>query len=164
YLPLVPAATALVRVVTGLAIGQAFHAASAAFFCLGPIALYLLTNLITHRRWISFLAAFGYSVVSPTAFLIPSIRLDMGSPLQLRRLHLVMVYGATPEMAALSLLPLATLSLYLAITRTGFRTWLAACVSSAAVALANAFGAVTLGLAACCLLCCIETRRFRRNL
>ena len=164
YLPLLAAMVALVNAISGWSIAHSFHAVSAALFCLGPVLWFVMAGVISGRRWASFFGALGYSVLSPTAFLLPEVRLDMHSVWNLRRLHILLFYGEAPLMAALAWFPLAVLFLYLAITRKQFRFAAAAGVSVAAVCLTNAFGAVLLGLAITCLLSTIETRRFWTNL
>ena len=163
YFPLVPAATAAVSLLTGASIPHAFHAASAIFFSLGPVFLYAMAAAISRRRWTSFLCALTWSLLSTTAFVSRSVRVDQLSLWNLRRLHLLVFYGEAPEMAAVALLPLAVLFLYLALTRRRYWLAVAAGLCGAAVTLANAFGAVMLALAAACLLCTVETKRFWRN-
>ena len=76
YFPLVPAATALLSLLTGWSIPHAFHATSAIFFSLGPVFLYAMSAVISGRRWTSFLCALGYSLFSATAFVSRWVRID----------------------------------------------------------------------------------------
>jgi len=52
-----------------------------------------------------FFGALAYSVISPCALLIPVIRADMGSVLNLRRLQILAFYGEGPHTASLAFIP-----------------------------------------------------------
>ena len=163
YFPLLPATTAGLALLTGTSIPHSFHLATAIFFSLGPVFLYAMAATISRRRWTSFVCGLIYSLFTCTALVSRTVRVAQLSLWNLRRLQNPVFFGEAPEMAALALLPLAILFLYLTFTRR--RYWLAvsAGLCSAAVILANAFGAVILALAAACLLCTVETKRFWRN-
>ena len=53
----------------------------------------------------------SYSLCSPSALLMPAIARDLGTLFGARRLHAAVVYGDSPNVAALTLLPLALLAI-----------------------------------------------------
>jgi len=162
YLPLLQAATAAFSRLTGHSAALAFHQVAAAFFCAGPAFAYLMALAITRMPGASFLAAAAYSVFSPCA-LLPAYRLDLGSVWNLRRLQILALYGEGPHTAAMALIPLAILFLYLAVERGGWRNKIPAVAFLGAAVLANAFGATILAAAAASILASVRTERFWRN-
>jgi hypothetical protein len=163
YLPLLHLVVGAWSYLSRVSAALAFHQVSAAFFCLGPVTLYAMARVLTGRSHSSFLAAMLFSVFSPAAWLVPAIRLDMGSPWNLRRLQIIAYYGEGPHIACLVFLPLAILFLYRALTGKGLWSCVLAGVFAALTALANAFGAVILALACICLLATVRTDRLKRN-
>jgi hypothetical protein len=163
YLPLLPTMAGIFSRITGHSAALSFHQVSAAFFCLGPVFLYLMACVMTLMPWASFLAAAAYSTVSPCA-LLPAFRTDLGGLWNLRRLQILAFYGEGPHTASMALIPLAILFLYLALTRGGLRDKVLAGVFLGAAVLANAFGAAILAAAVAALLACVRTERFWRNL
>jgi len=151
YLPLLPVLAGIFRRVSGHSAALALHQVSAAFYCLGPVFLYLTARAMSRMAGASFLAAAAYSVVSPCA-LLPAFRADMGGLWNLRRLQILAYYGEGPHTASMALVPLAILFLYLAITRGKLWRKVLAGASLGAAILANAFGAVVLGAAIAALL------------
>ena len=151
YFPLLPAASALVAVAGGMAPAAAFHTVCAVFYCLGPVTLYLMARRFAGNSWASFGAALGYSLLSPSALLIPAIREDVGGLWHARRLHNLVFYGESPHVVALTFVPLAALLACRALR--GRRTAvLPTGVLLSAVLLTNAFGIATLVVVSVCLL------------
>jgi hypothetical protein len=122
-----------------------------------------MAAVISGRIGVSFFAALAYSVISPSALLARSIRAEIGWD-GLRRIHVVAFYGEVPHTAALAILPLAILFLYLAWTRPPPIWKIAAGIAIAAVALTNLFGLMTLAIGALCLLLSVNGPRLWRNL
>ncbi len=123
---------------------RAHHFVSALFYCFGPVWAYCAAVRITGRKAESFLAALVYSVVSPSALLIPEVAGDIHGMWNDRRLQVLMVYGEGPHIASVALLPLA---LWLFEIEREKRTALwnfAAAVGLAAVVLTNWLGAFAL--------------------
>ncbi|HTS50868.1 MAG TPA: hypothetical protein VMH05_23140 [Bryobacteraceae bacterium] len=147
YPPLLHALVAGFAAVAGVSPARAHHAVSAIFYCLGPVAVYFLALRLTSSRWFSFWAGLVYSVLSPSAFLMPSIHQDLGTYWTLRRLHVLMVYGEGPHIAALTLLPLALLALDWALVKRKPAAYLVAALSMDAVALTNWLGSFALAVA-----------------
>jgi hypothetical protein len=163
YLPLLHMIVGAFSRLSGHSAALAFHQVCAAFYCLGPVGVLLLAYVMTTQPGTSFFAALAYSVVSPSAMLIPAITNDVGGILRLRRLHVLVGYGEGPPTASLTIFPLAVLFLYLSITRGKMWMKVAAGALLGLTVLTNAFGGTLLGMAALCLLCTIETPRVWRN-
>src|SRR5579864_5806500 len=113
YLPLLHGIVGAFAALTGHSAAIAFHQVAAAFFCMGPVGLFLMAWVVSGRTGTSFLAALAYSIVSPSAILLPSIANELGSILRLRRLQILAYYGEGPSTASMALLPLAVLFLHL---------------------------------------------------
>jgi hypothetical protein len=163
YLPLMHLATAALSFMTGHSAALAYHQVAAASFCLAPMTLCLMAWVITRRIGPSFGAALAWSIVSPTAILIPVMTHDLGSPLRLRRLQFLMQYGEGPETMAIALFPIAVLFLWLALRKRSFAMQVLAGFFIGLTVLANAFGATILAMAALALLASVELGRFWRN-
>lgn len=112
----------------------------------------------------SFFAALFYSLISPSALLVPAIREDFGGMFGAPRLVALVFYGGGPQVSGLALLPLAILFLHLALRRRRPLELLLAGVSVAAVALTNAFATVALAIASICLVATHPAGSLFRNL
>ena len=147
YPPLLHAIVALTSAGFGTSPARAYHVVTALFYCLGPVALYALALRLTGSRWYSFWAAWFYSIISPSLFLMPSVRGDLGGWFGLRRYQALVPYGEGPHIASMALLPIALLGLDLAVVkRTGPRCVFAA-AAMAAVVLSNWLGGFALAIA-----------------
>ncbi len=162
YLPLVPLKAASWSRITGVSPALAFHQVGASFYCLGPVFLYLMALVITRWTAASFAAAALFSVFSPCA-LLPAIGADVGGIWNLRRLQILAHYGEAPITAALALVPVAILFLYLALSRRKLRYGILAAAFFGFTALANAFGIVILAAAAAAMLGAWDGEGFRRR-
>ena len=140
---LVAAASALFRLSPALS----YHAVTAFLYCLGPVAVYWLAIRFSGSRAYSFWAGLAYSLISPSAFLIQHVRVDLGSALHARRLQTLTFYGDGPHVSALSLLPIALLCLDTAVKKRTPLYYLLAAISMAGVVLTNWLGAVALAAA-----------------
>lgn len=147
YPPLLHALVAGFAAVAGVSPARAHHVVTAMLYCLGPVAVYFLALRLTTSRWFSFWTATAYSVLSPSAFLMPSIHQDLGTFWTLRRLHVLMVYGEGPHVSALLFLPLAVLALDWALAKRAPAAYLMAALGMDAVALTNWLGSFALALA-----------------
>jgi hypothetical protein len=153
YLPLLQWMVVLFAKTTGWSPASSYHAVVAFFYCLGPVLLFLMAWVMSRRPVPSFISGLLYSLVSPSILLFPAIREDVGGLWDARRLHVLVYYGAGPQVTALAMLPAAILVLYLALERRRPLLDVAAGAVMAAVVLTNAFGAATLAIAVFCLLC-----------
>jgi hypothetical protein len=148
---------------TGHSPALSFHQVCALLFALGPVAVYFMAWTITRLPGTSWFAALAYSLVSPTAWLMPGLRHDMGSPWHLRRLQIFAYYGEGPHTACLFFVPLAILFLYLALIEGKPWMKIAAGLFLGLAVLMNAFAAVILGLAALALVAVSPVNRVVRN-
>lgn len=162
YPPLVHAITAAVATLPGWSPALAYHAVTALFYSLGPVALFWALWKWSLRMGTSLLAALLYSLVSPSAWLLPEIRADVGGPWFARRLQNLVVYGEGPHICSLTLIPLAVLGLEIALKRgrTGHYLWTLAALI--AVVLMNWPGAIGLTLAVAAWIACQPARDLLR--
>lgn len=148
YIPGLHILVGLFSRITGHSPGLSFHQVCALFFALGPVAVYFMAWIMTRRPGTSWFAALAYSLVSPSAWLMPAVRHDMNSPWSLRRLQIFAYYGEGPHTACLFFVPLAILFLYVALTRRWLWARIAAGACLGLAVSMNAFAAVILGIAA----------------
>ena len=152
YPPLLHLLVAAIAQVTGLSAARSHHVVTGVAYCLGPIALFWLVRDLSGSRWKGFIAGWLYSLVSFSAFLMPSVRGDMGTLRAGRRIEALMGYGEGPHVTSMTLLTFALAALHAALERpSGPRAVLAA-VLAAATVLTNWHGAVALALASLALL------------
>jgi len=123
------------------------HMVGGALYCLGPVALMFLAFALSNNLTLSFVSGLVYSLLSPSIFLIPSVRADIGSLWKARRLETLVAYGDAPHVSSITLLLVAILALHLAIERRGPARVLAAAVMFAAVVLTNWLGAFSSAIA-----------------
>ncbi len=117
YPPLLHLGVALAGWLRGFSPAHAHHWVTALAYCLGPVTLYALALRLSGSRWAAFAAGAIYSAVSSSAWLIPAIATDLGSPLNPRRLQALVAYGEGPHVSSLTLLPLGLLFFDLAVAR-----------------------------------------------
>ena len=111
----------------------------------GPVCLFLFAWKSSKLLHAGFLSALLYSLFSPS-LLLPAVRHDIGCWHNARRLQTLVHYGEGGHNAVLSLLPLALLCAYLAVTRRNF-VWCATTgILFGALVLTNAFAAVDLAV------------------
>jgi len=115
YYPLLPATVATEAKLTGWSAARSYHMVTALLYCLGPVTMFLMAWGISRKPGYSFWAALAYSLVSPAALLSSPVRQDLGSAWNAGRLHALVYWGESPHIAALTLVPLALLSVHLAL-------------------------------------------------
>ena len=152
YFPVLPTIVALTAKLTSCSAALSYHAVTAFSYCLGPVTLFWMAGVISGRRTHSFFGALTYSLLSPSAFLLPAIRDDVGGLWNPERLNALVYYGAGPQIMALSLVPLPLLFLHLAWKHRRKRFYLLSGLSMGLVVLTNAFGAAAMLLGLVCLL------------
>src|SRR5579871_5442558 len=79
YVPALHLTVALFSYFCRISVGSAFHLVAGAMYSLGPVALFWLAYRLTRSTGWSFVAGLCYSLASPSAFLVPEIRRDLGS-------------------------------------------------------------------------------------
>ena len=145
YSPLLQVIDAIVAKAGHCSTALAFHAVIAFFYCLGPVCLFLFAWKASKLVHAGFLSALLYSLFSPS-LLLPAVRHDIGSWHNARRLQTLVHYGEGGHNVVLSLLPLALLCAYLAVTRRNFVWCVTAGILFGALVLTNAFAAVDLAV------------------
>lgn len=158
YPPLLHLTVALAAAVGGLSPALAHHAVTAALYCLGSAALFLLALRLGAAHVTALLAGLLFSLTSPSAWLVPAIAADQGGWWNARRLHALVHYGEGPHVSSITLLPVAVILLGLALERRRAGWYLAAALALAAVALTNWLGAAALAAAALSLLLACDAR------
>jgi hypothetical protein len=141
----------LVAAVSGLGrvdIGLAYHAVTATMYSLGPVALYWAARRMGANRLPAFLACLGYSLLSPSIWLGPEIRHDIGGWFAPCRLDAMVRWGEGPHIASLTLLPVALGLIHTALQRRRPAWYFAAALAMASVVLSNWIGAMALALIA----------------
>ena len=147
YVPGLHLTVAAVSAVRHIGAAAAFHQVVAFLYSLGPVTLFWLALRLTGSASWSFSAGMLYSLISPSAFLVPDIRRDLGSLFWAQRLHSMVGYSDNPHVSALTLIPLAILLLDVALERRKPAWYVAAALALAAVPLTNWPGAIGLALA-----------------
>ena len=163
YLPGLHVIVAAWSALTGASPGLSFHQVCAIFYALGPVAVYAMAAAMTRLPGTSWFAALAYSIVSPSAWLLPNVRYDMGGPWNLRRLQIFAYYGEGPHTASLFFVPLAVLFLYLAVTKGRMWMKVTAGVVLGLAVLMNAFGGVIAGIVAFSMIAASPPKHVVRN-
>ncbi len=146
YPPLLHVTVAAVSACAHISAALAYHAVTATFYSLAPVALYWALSWMGASRIAALLAAVGYSLFSPTIWFVPAFRHDLGSWFAPCRLDAMVSWGEGPHITALMLLPVAMGALYLAITRRTPALAFAAALAMAGAALSNWIGGFSLAL------------------
>jgi hypothetical protein len=144
YPPLLHFLVAGAAAIGQVSTARAHHFVSALFYCFGPVWAYWAAAKITGRKWECFLAALVYSVVSPSALLVPEIAGDIHGMWNGRRLQVLMVYGEGPHIASVAILPLALWLFEIARVKRRPEWDFLAALGLAAVVLTNWLGAFAL--------------------
>lgn len=147
YPPLYHALVAALAGLGGITPALAYHMLSGIFYALGPVTLFWLALRLSGSWAYSLAASLFYSLISPAAFLIPSVRLDLVSVWHPRRMQSLVLYGEGPHVAALTLLPMALWLLQVAFEKRRAGWWILAGLGMASVVLTNWLAGVELGLA-----------------
>ena len=145
YFPLLQVTVAIAAKALGCSPALAYHAVTAFFYCLGPVCLFLFAWKASNLLHTAFFSGLLYSLWSPS-LLLPVVRDDIGSWHNARRLQTLVHYGEGNHHMGLSLLPLALLCAWLAMTRRNFVWSVATGILLGAVVLTNAFAAVDLAV------------------
>ena len=147
YVPGLPLTAAVVSALLHISAARAFYLLVSSMYCLGPVTLFWMAFRLSRAMSWSFCAGLAYSLVSPSAFLVPEIRRDLGSLFWNQRLHTMAGYSDNPHVSSLTLLPLAILALDVALEKRRPFYFVAAALALAAVPLTNWPGAIALSFA-----------------
>jgi hypothetical protein len=164
YPPLLHVLVAATGKATGLSVARAYHAVCGVMYVLGPVALFWLAWRLTGSIWRAFIAGCVFSLLSPSAFLIPSVAGDGIGLWGARRLQSMAGYGEGPHVTAITLLMAALALWHGMLTRgSGWRI-VAAAAAAAATALTNWLGAAALAAGVFSLATAIERPCWRKVL
>jgi hypothetical protein len=158
YSPMLQLVDAAFAWVTGSSVAHAYNFVTALFYVTGPVCLFWFGWRVSRYLETSFFAALIFSLFSPSVF-FSAFRYDVGGWWNPWRLRGFLYYGAAPQTTAVSLLPLALLFTYFAMTKRTYVWSIAAGVSIAFVALTNFFGIVDLAVGCGCLLLAMRENR-----
>ena len=147
YPPLLHWICAGVVTLTGCSPGLAHHFVTAALYALGPATLFWMAWRLCGNRACAFAAALGYSLLSPTCWLVKEVRFDAGGYFAARRLGTLVVYGEGPHITSMCLLPVAIGLLHLALEKRKPWYWVGAAVAIASVPMSNWLGGMALAMA-----------------
>ncbi|MBZ5584661.1 MAG: hypothetical protein LAQ30_21115 [Acidobacteriia bacterium] len=147
YPPGLHVTVAAFAALSGFDAARAYHFVTGAAYCLGPVTLFWLVTRLTRSAWTGACAGLLYSVASPAAWLVGPVRHDLGGALFANRLRAMAVYADSPNVAGLTLVPLAILALDWAVERRTFGSFVLAACAFAAVPLTNIPAAMALAFA-----------------
>ncbi len=148
YPPLLHVTAAGVAAAARISPALAYHAVTAVVYALGPVTVFWAAWRLGAGRVPSWLAALGYSLVSPSCFLVREIRPDTGGWFGARRLTTLLPYGEGPHLTSLLFLPLSIALLHLALTKRRPVYYVLTGLALAATVLSNWIGAFALLLGA----------------
>ena len=148
YPPLLHFTVAGVAAAARISPALAYHIVTAVFYALGPVTVFWAAWWLGAGRVPAWLAALGYSLVSPSCFLVREIRVDSGGWFGARRLTTLLPFGEGPHLASLMFLPLAIALLHVALAKRRPVYYVLAGLALAATVLTNWIGAVALALGA----------------
>jgi hypothetical protein len=155
YPPLLPLSVAALAAVARITPGLAYHALTAALYCLGPVALFWLVHRLSGSRTQALFAGLAWSLFSPSCFLIPEVRRDTLNYFDVRRFQVLSEYGEGPHIASMALMLVALALLDAAVRKSDVRRWLLCSVALAAAVMFNWIGAFALAV---CMLCYLLAR------
>lgn len=164
YPPLLHWLVALWAWATGMTVVHSHHFVTAASYCAAPIGLFLLMFRVSRSRWKSFVASVIYSLISPSAFLIHSVRQDVGSVWGARKLQALIIYGEGPHVTSIALLFFALTVIDIALEYK--RSWwtVLAVLLAALTSITNWLGAMSLALGGIAMLLAGRQKRLGRLL
>ena|GEM_PF-1176701 len=165
YAPLTPGLMRLWSYLGSVPESRAYFGVTALYYLLGPLTLYAFSAWFLRSAAVATGAAFCYTLISPSSFLVPDAQFGFRELLIDRRAYLMGVWDDTPHMATLVILPVLWFFLVRALQH---RRRLDVAVAIALISLqvvASAFGPVLVTLSAACL-CFTLTKRdgWLRNL
>lgn len=153
YVPLLHLVVAVLASLGHISAARAYHAVVGVAYAFGPATLYLMASRLGAPPGSSFLAGLSYSLISPSAILIPNFAGDIGGIWYNRRLQVLTAYGEGPHISAITLIPLAILALESALTRRTGRAFALPAIVMTLIFLTNVPGSMALGLAVFCWIC-----------
>jgi uncharacterized membrane protein len=150
YVPLLHVTVAAVATLRSWSAAHAYHATLGVTYSLGAATVYLLARRLDAERPAAVAAGLLWSLLSPSAFLVPEFGVDLGSRWAGRRLQVMLVYGEGPHVTAIALIPLALLALEYALRRRTGRSFAGAAAALGVVFATNIPGTMGRALAVFC--------------
>lgn len=147
YSPLLPFLVAGLAAATGASAGLAYHIVTASLYALGPVALFWMATRLGAGRVRAFAAALGYSLLSPSCWLVSPVRGESGGSFGPARLVDLVPFGEGPHIGSLVFLVLAIGLLHRALEKRTLQSAVWAGLALAATVLCNWIGAVSVSLA-----------------
>jgi hypothetical protein len=148
YPPLLHFTVAGVAAAARISPALAYHIVTAVVYALGPVTVFWAAWRLGAGRVPAWLAGLGYSLVSPTCFLVREVRAGSGGWFGARRLTTLLPNGEGPHLTSLMFLPLAIALLHVALTKRRPVYYVLAGLALAATVLSNWIGAFALALGA----------------
>lgn len=164
YMPLVPAATALLAKIARVSPARAFYSVMGLVLCLGPVTLFLMIWRMARAPGCAFWVSLAYSVTSPARALLPETDVDPIRFWSSLRFYGAVVWDDLPHHTAMCFLPLAFLFLWRSFEERRPLDFVLTVLFMAATVLASVFGATALFLGAVCILLAFPKERFGSNL
>ena len=147
YPPLLHFTVAGVAAGARISPGLAYHFVTATVYAFGPVTVFWCAWRLGASRPAAWLAGLGYSLISPSCWLVRAVRYDAGGFFAPRRLGTLVHYGEGPHLTSLMLLPLAVAMVHVALAKRRPIYYAGASLAVAAVVLSNWIGAFALSLA-----------------
>jgi hypothetical protein len=163
YPPLFHLLVAAIAKLFAFSAARAYYIASALVYALGPVTLFWMALRLTKSRTYALGAGLLYSLISPSVFLISEVSADNGGLLGARRLFSMVRWGDTPQVAAMTLIPLAIVLLDIALEKRRSLYYYLAAFGMSSVALTNWLGAFGLAVALLAYLIAFHSATPRRS-
>ncbi len=159
YPPLLHVLVALAARVFGMSPALSHHAVSAFFYCMAAVFVYWMAQRLSGSWRMGFVVGAVFSLWCPSALLSTTAQTWTATPWGPTRFLAVILFGDSPHVTSIALVPLAILALDWALElRTPVRVFLAA-LALAAVVLTNWLGAFALAMAVASYLLALVTAR-----
>ena len=137
-------------------IGLAYHNVTGVFYCLVPVAIFVLVRVLTKRYVPAVLAGLAVSTISPATLLFPGAYGELLSYFRPRRLQVMIEWGEGPHVSSIFWMILAMAAVVTALrVRKPWAYSIAALVSACAL-LTNWLGGAALGITVLVYLCAMR--------
>ena len=164
YMPLVPAASAVLAKLARVSAARAFHSVMGLVLCLGPVTLFLMIWRMSRMPACAFWVCLLYSVTSPARAVLPETDVNPIRYWSSLRFYGVVVWDDLPHQTALCFLPLALLFLWRSFESRRPFHYVVTVFLMVMTVLPSVFGATALATGALCLLVAFPKEQFGRNL
>jgi hypothetical protein len=163
YMPLVPAASALLAIIAGVSAARAFHGIMGLVLCFGPVTLFLMIWRMSGMPGYAFWVCMAYSITSPARALLPEGDVNPIRYWSSLRFYTAVVWDDLPHETAVCFLPLALLFLWRSLEKRRMLDCVFAVLFMALTVLPSVFGATALLLGAMCILAALPRERLASN-